>query len=1398
MRSIRTTITAITIVAILTSILSVFAASFLIIRNETDQSSVAVMNLIDRDTQKSLEKYFESIEQSVEIAANIAVDELDSVFLVECGAITAGTETVVRTDEQIAALNRYVDGYCRKLQEFFAGVADYTQGVTAYYYYIDPGITIDQCGFYYMKKGKTGFIEQPLQDIQHLAQSDTLNATWYETAIEKGRPAWIGPYREAAGNAEWICSYFVPIYKSGMLIGVMGMDIPCETLVAQISGIHVYDSGYVCLADTEGRVIYHPDLSISGNLNELGLSISSEILQTDNSGDTLIRYTKDGEEKQMSFSTMSNGMKLISVAPAREINASRTGLIRAILIISVAVIIIFVIMTLLIMRVITNPLKQLTDASRKLADADYDVDLNYRGKNEIGTLTDAFTRMRDQIRHSIDDLNHQLNHDKLTDLPNMRHFFALAETARKQLLSEDLKPVMLYFDIIGLKSINRQYGFEMGDRVILNFAEILARQFGHDRVCRFSEDHFAAVSDEEHVENDLGTVLQACEAANNGKRLAVRIGVYPDSIESIDVNLACDRAKFACDQKKGELESGITYYDEVMLKKGEMYTYIIHNLDRALSEGWVKVYYQPIIRTANGMVCDEEALSRWIDPVLGFISPGEFIPALEESKLIYKLDLYVVDQVLEKMKKQVEAGFPPVPQSVNLSRMDFISCDVVEEIRRRVDGAGISRSMITIEITESVIGGDFDFMKEQVSRFRQLGFPVWMDDFGSGYSSLDVLQQIHFDLIKFDMRFMERFDEGDESRIILTELMNMAIALGTETVCEGVEQLEQVEFLREIGCTRIQGYYYGKPLPFEGIIALTEIGTAPVYENPDEADYYSSIGRINLHDLTAFAKEEDESLNQYFDTLPMSIIEVTGTKARFNRCNRSYRDFLERTMNVEYSTEEIDCENLPAEPGTAVFRTIVQCAKDGNRVITDDRVNEDTVVHTFIRRVAVNPVTGTSAIVLVILAVIKEESSGTNYSRMARAFAADYIDLYYVNLETEQFIKYNPDSYREDLAFERHGTNFFAEARKEAMTQLYKDDRESFVKAFTRENVLSALDGDRKFKLSYRLTMNDNPVYVEMKAVRMPGDNSHIIVGVSNVDAQMREKESLSRLQAEKTIYSRVIALTQGFICIYTIDPDTGRYVEYRASKDYAGLGIPTKGEDFFAQAQKEALRVVYPEDLPKFLMLITRENILEKVQKTGVYSFQYRLMMDGEPRFMSLKAALVKEQDRPVLIIGVNDIDAQMKHEQAYERQLSSARREASLDVLTGVKNRSAYESMSEMLARQDTIRYAIVICRVYGLEWVNESQGRAAGDQLIRDACSVICRTFNHSPVFRVEGDRFAVIAEGHDYEHIDELIAELEEINRKNRETGGVEVPCGMAKYNGTESVTSVFDRAEKLCG
>ena len=1038
-----------------------------------------------------------------------------------------------------------------------------------------------------------------------------------------------------------------------------------------------------------------------------------------------------------------------------------------------------------------------TDTGERLAFVWYTDEGNYTGENDTQS-----SELRSVFRSALrEESMLQANYyDYLTGLPNMSYFLELVDAGRRAARSEGITPAVLFIDLNGMKYFNRKYGFAEGDKLLLEVSKILVRQFESNNCSRFGQDHFAVFTDAEDLEGKLNSIIAECAAANEGRTLSVRIGVYLEETEGIDASTACDRAKYACDSL-GSYMSGFAFFNEHMLVDAENRQYIIDNLDRALTEKWIKVYYQPIIRSANGRVCDEEALSRWVDPVRGLLSPADFIPTLEEARLIYKLDLYVVEQVLEKMKAQAQAGLYVVPESVNLSRSDFDACDIVEEIRRRVDASGISRDKLTVEITESVVGRDSIFMKEQVERFQSLGFQVWMDDFGSGYSSLDVLQDIHFDVLKFDMRFMQRFNEREEGKIILTELIRMAIGLGIETVCEGVETEEQVEFLREIGCTKLQGFYFCKAIPLEEIVERNRKGIQIGFENPDETEYYTAIGRINLYDAAVIAQEDRQSLRNYFNTLPMAIVETTADAFTVVRCNNTYRSFMNRMYNVVYIGKSLPYAGMTAKSGLGFLRAMRQCGIDGNQLIVDETMPDGSTVHALIKRVAVNPVTGTSALAVAVLAVIDKQSGsvGLSYAQIANALSDDYFDLFYVNLETEDFIQYSSSQQKADINLERHGKDFFRSARRDALKLLYADDRDSFIRSFTKENVLHALDAQGSFTLTYRLLMDGEPVYVNMKAVRMKTDDHHIIIGVNNINAQMREKQALERLEEERTTYARICALSGDYICIYTVDPVTDRYTEYNASSDYENLELEKAGEDFFEAARRNSIHTIFSEDLDQFLASFTKENVMREIQNSGVFELQYRLMIRGEAKYVILKAAMVQEKDGPQLIIGVNNIDARVRRDMEYAHNLSVARSRANLDGLTGVKNRTAYLEAEEQLNAQITdsreLGFAVAVFNVRGLKEINNTRGRRAGDQIIRQACSEICALFKRSPVFRIEDDRFAVIARGHDYEKLDELFAQLDEKNRSNADGRGPVIAYGLARYVGNGLAGDVYALAEK---
>jgi EAL domain-containing protein (putative c-di-GMP-specific phosphodiesterase class I) len=617
------------------------------------------------------------------------------------------------------------------------------------------------------------------------------------------------------------------------------------------------------------------------------------------------------------------------------------------------------------------------------------------------------------------------------------------------------------------------------------------------------------------------------------------------------------------------------------------------------------------------------------------MSPADFIPILEDAHLIYKLDLYVVDRIIEKLKVIEEEGLHKVPQSVNLSRTDFEECDIVCEICRRMDDAGIDHSLLTIEITESIVGSDFEYMKKQVERFRELGFQVWMDDFGSGYSSLDVLQDLKFDLIKFDMRFLHQMEKNDNGKVILSELMRMATNLGLETVCEGVETEDHVTFLKEIGCCKLQGYYFTKPIPLDRILERYRTGIQIGFEDPAESGYYDDLGKLNLYDLDWVAGIGATDLDKYFTTLPMVVMELNDRAVRIVRSNASYREFSDKMLARNVGNEYEDFDTVPDHHRKAFLNPMIQCARYGTGQLVDERFPNNMTVHTIMRRIAVNPVTGTASVAVAILSVT-DDSKGVSYVNIAKALAADYFNLFYVNIDTEEYIEYASKVGDDELTIKSTGKDFFSESRKNAAKYLYKSDRKTFVSTFTKEKVLRALDKQGLFTLNYRLLQKGKPVHVSMKVTRMSKEDNYLVIGVSNIDAQMKQKAVLEKIKREQLASARICALAGNYICMYTVDPVTDKYIEYNVSKDYKKLGFDAEGEDFFKAGRRDAQGVVCEEDIPMYMENFTKENVLKVIRETGIFIMKYGIRLQGEVVRVFLRAALVEEGDSEKLIVGV------------------------------------------------------------------------------------------------------------------------------------------------------------------
>lgn len=826
--------------------------------------------------------------------------------------------------------------------------------------------------------------------------------------------------------------------------------------------------------------------------------------------------------------------------------------------------------------------------------------------------------------------------------------------------------------------------------------------------------------------------------------------------------------------------------------------YFINNLDKAISEDWIGAYHQPLIRAASGQVSDEEAFARWEDPYGDIFMANEFIPILDRERLTYKVDLYMVEKVLSKMKGQKRHGLVVVPESVNLSRSDFYCCDMVSEIVRRIDEAGIPREKFSVELSERVISSDIEFFKTQVERFQSEGIRVWMDDYGSGYSSLLILLKIRFDLLKIDKVFIDQIELGQKGRIILTELIRTAVALGMDTAAEGVETKKQADFLMEVGCTKLQGYYYIKPVSLSTIVRRNKMGIQIGFENPDEAEYFDALGKVNLYELSA--SNDDSSLNRYFDTMPMAIFSLDNSKVTFVRGNRSYRQFIRESFPEPRNIEDYDFSNVLPGAGYYSFNAVRQCARDGKRQIIDDRMQDGRIIQLMIRRIAINPVTKSAAVQVVILS-ISDSSSNENltYNYIARTLTEDYVTLFFVDMDTGSYTQYSSNGVNRDINIEKHGENFFDFDNKEFFSLVLPEDRKQLKKTFNRASIENSLKANGKHSAFARIRIDDKTFFVNIKAVRVRGDGNYIIIGINNVDDEVKAREALKKAEEERIIFSRIGALSDDYIFLFTVDIRNNHFKKFNPSNVVSDLGIPAEGDDFFALITQKAPQGIYPEDLEAFLSAFSKENIIKQIKNKGLYENYHRLNFNGESTYVVMRVNIVKENGEDKLIVGIFNIDERVKREQEYEKSLFIAQSKANLDELTGVKNKHAYVSferkINDLIAQKSITSFAIAVFDINGLKQVNDTLGHQAGDEFIRHGCDTICRFFKHSPVFRIGGDEFVVMVRGYDFLNIDIIMSKFNKHNIKNMMKGDVVIAAGMSKYNGDGSVASVFKRADE---
>lgn len=407
---------------------------------------------------------------------------------------------------------------------------------------------------------------------------------------------------------------------------------------------------------------------------------------------------------------------------------------------------------------------------------------------------------------------HRVERDSLTGLYNQEGFYQQVETLLRRELGLEVDIVAV--DIGNFKLVNALYGVNVGDEVLRQTARRLQKQFSRAILARRTADQFlmafpgGGVGGEELWDQIRGWTNPL------GLNLPVRLGICAARGTAVPVSVLCDNAKIAADSIWNRYDCHWAVYDDAIRTRLETEQQLADDLEAALQTGQLEAWYQPKCDPATGKVVGAEALVRWNHPTRGSLSPDAFVPLFERNRLILKLDRFMWERTCRDLAAWQQAGHPAVPVSVNVSRVDVYQRDLAEQLGALLDRLGIRRDMLPLEITESAYCDDPAQLNDTIRRLRQAGFRVEMDDFGSGWSSLNALTELPVDGVKLDRKFLQDL-ETEQGERFARHLVEMIGDLGIPMTAEGVESARQASFLRELGCRSAQGLYYAPPMPRE-------------------------------------------------------------------------------------------------------------------------------------------------------------------------------------------------------------------------------------------------------------------------------------------------------------------------------------------------------------------------------------------------------------------------------------------------------------------------------------------------------------------------------------------------------------------------------------------------------
>ncbi|MCR5033569.1 MAG: diguanylate cyclase, partial [Lachnospiraceae bacterium] len=423
------------------------------------------------------------------------------------------------------------------------------------------------------------------------------------------------------------------------------------------------------------------------------------------------------------------------------------------------------------------------------------------------------------------------------------------------------------------------------------------------------------------------------------------------------------------------------------------------------------------------------------------------------------------------------------------------------------------------------------------------------------------------------------------------------------------------------------------------------------------------------------------------------------------------------------------------------------------------------------------------------------------YDNIARSLAGDYEAIYYIDLETGAYNVFSTSDEHDSLKAPSLGKDFFVENRINAGIYAHPDDREYAQSWYYKDKMLEALEGRWSFSFKYRIRVGEEMRFFLFTVMRVD-DGKHLILCEKDIQDEITAESVYQETKKRSVTYSRIMeSLATNYDVIYYVDAVDSSYTTFETQNIFGTMDLHESGKQFFEESQINIPKVVHRKDRELVMAFINRDHLLSSLERHKSCSIDYTLTVDGKMHYARMTAR--KTSDGTHFIIGVENIDAEVRKEKKALKALNNEKELARRDELTGIKNKTAYMELEKsvqdsMEKDEDDLAFAIVVCDANDLKKVNDTEGHVAGDEYIKASAMLLCDIFDHSPVFRVGGDEFAVYLTGSDYKNRRELLAKLRAQSVANRDAAsGPVLASGMAEYSRETDaqVSEVFDRADK---